>query len=276
MPFNLHINISGLCLFIPRPATEDATNGHMHVVFPRFRGAHHGSDRHIPVIGFDAAHLDPRNSGFHDALAMTVFRGYALRIGAGESAAVALPQELANLRDVTDEPLDPDVLGPNDNNKVVARLTLGAGRLLPPETGHCWRWRTNIDQPMANVLDWTVEQMDGDRLELVPLEFDGTPVYQTPSEARKVRTLYPVNVDGVDQIRMLVHHVPAGDLPLDPEEHHAPCPGYEPHHFRSYFEVFTRPVPPILPRYAGIGCRTSGTVSKGGSPFNCMGGAVWP
>jgi hypothetical protein len=86
-------------------------------------------------------------------------------------------------------------------------------------------------------------------------------------------TLHPIA--GV--INVGVHHVPHGDLPLDPPVHLPPSPETQPPHFRAFFHVLGPSVPVVLPRYKGppADCPPQddpcpSLPELGGSPFTCM------
>jgi hypothetical protein len=277
MAFNLRITFSGLCLFVPQPAgrgSNRGATGRMHVLMPGMFGHEHAMDRHVPILSYDAGYL-VQGGPTLGVPALAKLSGLALAPVAGEEASLALCGHIVDLKEITRKPVDPDHLGADTKKKLVARVTLGAGKLTRVSPGVCWEWRPGEFRPIAHRVEWEIPGIEGDRLELVGdiLGGGGTP--------KALGTLFPV--DG--RINLEVLHDTAHELPPDPMPmHHSapPMPGDSPKHFSAYYGVFGGPVPIVLPRYWGDlsdapaianGCEVI-PPDMGGRPYNCLVAAV--
>jgi hypothetical protein len=243
MAFTLRITFSGLCLFVPEPVPGGAT-GRMHVLMPGMYGHHHhGPDRHVPVLSYDAGHLVPGAPAM-GVPALAKLTGHQLTLAAGNQAELALCGEIVDLREVTGRGVDPDHLGADAKRKLVSRLTLGAGRITRVAPGVCWEWRPGEFRPIAHRVEWEIENVEGDSLSLVADPIGGG------GAQKPLGTLYPV--DG--RVNLRVFHETPDDLPPDPapvDHLPAPMPGDHPKHFSAFYGLFGGPVPIVLPRYWG-------------------------
>jgi hypothetical protein len=270
MAFTLRITFSGLCLFVPE-AVNGGPTGRMHVLMPGMYGhCHHGPDRHIPVLSYDAGYLVPGGPVI-GVPALAKLTGLQVVPVAGESADLTLCASIVDLRAVTGKPVDPDHLGSDSKKKLVSRMTLGAGRITRVAPGVCWEWRPGEFRPIAHRVEWEIPGVEGDSLTLMAEPIGGG------GEAKPLGTLYPV--DG--RVNLELFHETPQDLPPDPmpvEHQSPPMPGEPPKHFSAFYGVFGGPVPIVLPRYWG---KLSDCPSvpddceilppeMGGTPFNCL------
>lgn len=77
MSYTLRINFSGLCMFVPEPAS--VTNpDRMHVLMPTPRGHASWPDGHVAALGFDTVHLRQKATG---GMAFRPLSGYAFKLG---------------------------------------------------------------------------------------------------------------------------------------------------------------------------------------------------
>jgi len=243
MAFTLRITFSGLCLFVPEPAGS-GPNGKMHVLLPGMSGDHDAvEDRHIPVLAFDAGYL-VEGGALNGVTAMAKLTGHTLTPVTGEDAVLTLCPQIVNLRDVTELPVDPDLLADDTGNKLVSRVTLGAGQMTRVSPGVCWEWGPGEFRPMAHRAEWEIAGVTGDSIELAAELLGGG------GPSQPLGTLYPV--DGLVSLDVL--HVTQQDLPPDPlPAEHQPTlePGENAKHFSAYYGLFGEPVPIRMPRYWG-------------------------
>ena len=270
MAFTLRITFSGLCLFAPE-TTPGGTTGRMHVLMPGMFGHHHhGEDRHVPMLAYDAGHL-LQGSPAMGSLTVAKLTGYKLAPVEGESADVRMCSHIVDLREITNRPVDPDHLRADTRKKLVSRVTLGAGRITRVAPGVCWEWRPGEFRPIAHRVEWEIPEMEGDRLTLVADPISGG------GAAKPLGTLFPI--DG--RINLEIIHETPQDLPPDPlplEHQPVPMPGESPKHFSAFYGLFGGPVPIVLPRYWGKlgdcptlpgGCDLI-PPAMGGSPYTCL------
>jgi hypothetical protein len=243
MAFTLRITFSGLCLFVPEPAGS-GPNGRMHVLMPGMSGDHDAvEDRHVPVLAFDAGYL-VEGGALNGVTAMAKLTGHTLTPVTGEDAVLTLCSQIVNLRDVTELPVDPDLLADDTGNKLVSRVTLGAGQMTRVSPGVCWEWGPGEFRPIAHRAEWEIAEVPGDSIELVAEPLGGG------TTSQPVGTLYPV--DGLVSLDVL--HVTQQDLPPDPlpVEHQLTLePGENAKHFSAYYGLFGEPVAIRMPRYWG-------------------------
>jgi hypothetical protein len=274
MAFTLRVTFSGLCLFVPEPAAGHAT-GRMHVLLPgMYEHHHHGGDRHIPVLSYDAGHL-VAGGPLIGVPALAKLTRHKLTLAPGHDADLRLCGQIVDLRGITGRPVDPDHLGADTKRKLASRITLGAGGITRVAPGVCWEWRPGEFRPIAHRVEWEIEDVEGDRLALVSEPISGGGAQQP------LGTLFPVN----GRVNLEIFHETPQDLPPDPmpvEHQQPPMPGEHPKHFSAYYGLFGDPVPIILPRYWGA-LDESPPVSDpcpviqsemGGTPFTCLVAAV--
>jgi hypothetical protein len=270
MAFTLRITFSGLCLFVPEPAAGGSA-GRMHVLMPGMGGHHHhgSEDRHVAALAYDTGHLVP--GGTPTGLtAMAPLSGRQLIPVAGEAATLALCGHIPDLREITGRAVDPDHLGPDTSKKLAARVTLGAGQITRVSPGVCWEWRPGELRPIANRVEWEIENVEGEQLTLVSELIGG-------GEQKALGTLFPMN----GRVNLVVYHEPPQDLPPEPlpvEDQPVPARGFTPPHFSAFYGLFGGPVPTLLPRFRGLldeaptlanGCATI-PPEMGGLPFTCL------
>jgi hypothetical protein len=242
MAFTLRITFSGLCLFAPE-AAGGGTTGRMHVLLPGMFGHHHdGVDRHVAVLSYDAGALVQGGPPL-GVPAMARLTGHALSFGGGDTASLQLCGHIPDLKAVTDQAVDPDTLAGDTRQKLVSRVTLGAGSITGVAPGVCWEWQGEF-RPIAHQVRWEIPNMEGDRLTVVATPLGGGGV------SRPLGTLFPT--DGLLSVSVL--HETVENLPPDPlpAEHQPELrPGEQPRHFAAYFGLFGGPVPMVIPRYWG-------------------------
>ncbi|WP_420126200.1 hypothetical protein [Longimicrobium sp.] len=277
MAFTLRITFSGLCLFVPEPATPGGTTGRMHVLMPGMFGHHHhGADRHVPVLAYDTGHL-VQGAAAMGVSALAKLTGHELVIADGDGANLHLCDHIVDLRGVTGRGVDPDHLGPDTKRKLVSRVTLGAGEITGVSPGVCWEWRPGEFRPIAHRVQWDIPDVQGDSLilETAPIGGGGA--------SRALGTLFPV--DG--RVNLEVFHETPQDLPPDPmpmDHQPAPMPGDHPKHFSAFYGVFGGPVPMVLPRYWGTLADCPPLADPcailppqmGGTPLTCLVAGVGP
>lgn len=243
MAFTLRITFSGLCLFVPEPVANGT--GRMHVLMPGMFGHHHHSpeDRHVPVVVYDAGSLVQGGAAL-GVPSLARITGYTLALGQGDTANLSLCSQIVDLSAITGLPVDPDHLGADAKNKLVTRITLGAGGITRVSPGVCWEMQPGEFRPIANRVEWEIPDFPGDSLTLEAqlLAGGGTP--------RALGTLYPR--DGRLSIDIL-HETPQ-ELPPEPlglEHRPTLVPGDQPKHFSAFYSLFGEPVPIVMPRYWG-------------------------
>jgi hypothetical protein len=273
--FTLRITFSGLCLFVPEPV-GGGSRGRMHVLMPGMFGHHHDpADRHVPVIAYDAGYL-VQGGPLLGVPALARLTGQTFVPVAGDEAELRLCSQIVDLRAVTGRSVDPDLLADDKQEKLVSRVTLGAGRMTRVAPGVCWEWGPGELRPIAHRAEWEIPDVPGDGLTLVSEPLGG-------GGRRHMGTLFPVN----GALNLEVLHEPAQDLPPDPlpaEHQRAPMPGESPKHFAAYYSLFGGPVPTRMPRYRGRltdcpgfpgGCETI-PPDMGGMPFYSLIAGVGP
>jgi len=271
MAFKLLIEISGMCMFVPKPQLREADPpDRMFVLLPRPEHEH-GADRHVAVLAFDSALLRADATDPDDSIVLTSLDDLELHVP-GETPDLFVCPEIPNLRVVTVRPVDSALLGPDpDPSRLLSRVELNGGQMTAVDPGACWEWPAGAFRNMAFRVRWQVDFAAAESLHLVLTDLSGG--------GDRTIELHPLPAmdegePGVIAIRVL--HVPAEDLPPTPEEHHDTPPfGFEPEHFRSFFRLFGEALPVVLPKLWGPGdfCGTPvcpSILGEGGSPFNCI------
>jgi hypothetical protein len=243
MAFTLRITFSGLCLFVPE-AAGGGTTGRMHVLLPGMFGHHHaGADRHVAALSYDAGALVQGGPAL-GVTAMARLTGYTLSFGGGDTAALRLCAHIPDLKEVTNQAVDPDHLADDTRGKLVSRVTLRAGRITRVAQGVCWEWGPGEFRPIAHRAEWEIADVDADRLTVIATPLGGGGV------SRSLGTLFPN--DGL--LSLMVYHDTVENLPPDPlSAEHQPTlkPGDHAPHFAAFYGVFGEPVPMRLPRFWG-------------------------
>ncbi|HEU0080351.1 MAG TPA: hypothetical protein VFQ76_22070, partial [Longimicrobiaceae bacterium] len=237
MAFTLRINFSGLCMFVPQPAS-----GEMLVLLPQPRGHTHGADRHVAVLGFDTAHLRGSATTRDGITALKRLAGLNLTLlGAGAENLIVC-SEIVNLRSVTGKPASTAA----NARTMVARVVLRAGKMSGIAPGACWEWDAGKFRHLANEAEWKIDSSDASLV---------VPVSDFAGNALPPLQFFPITpASGTPFIDLIVHHVPVGDLPPEPDPiQHEPDFGAQPGHFLAYYSLFAGAVPVRLPRYWGSG-----------------------
>lgn len=274
MPFTLRINFAGLCLFAPE-VVQTGPLGRMHVLMPNAVAHAHCSDRHIPVLFFNIAHLNP-NAPAVNMEAQYSMRGRTLNFG-GSDALLNVCAQVVNLRPVTRRPISPRLFGKDVGERLAARVTLGQGRMRRVAPGFCWTWDDGEVRRIAHQAVWEIEYPTSNSLKLEAVNFAENDVQQLPE-------LHPVTLHtGEEVIDLFIHHVPSAELPPDRAQAHELSPGTEAPHFSEYYRLFGGPVPVRIPRFwsknddapptSAGDCELIG--SKGEEAYNCMLAGAW-
>ena len=275
MPNLLRIHFTGLCLFAPEHSGGEGV-GKMHVLFPATTGGGHdhahGGTPHIAKLVFDRAHLRPGNTEEADTPA-TLPLDHAVLTVPGNEANLSLCRQIVNLRDVGGE-VDPDQLRADEAKKLGGRATLGKGSNDAVEAGRCWKWNGEV-RPMTHRVQWTVPFEEGS----FTLRREGL---HGRGENRFLE-LHPIN----REINVMIYHLPRGQSPWD-DDTGGRERGKTPDHFASLYSTLATYSHLAFPEYhsedgcgaAEYDCEPVGGTSKlarwGGTPFNCMGGGVYP
>jgi hypothetical protein len=261
----LRLYFSGMHLFVP--VREPDPSPRVHVVMPKSVG-HHAPEQHIPMLAVNADHLVANTPRGGRGWYTYPLRGRVLTVEEHGALDTRICPEILDLRDVTNRTVDPDVLGANAHENVVARVDLFAGRMSSVERGACWYWSSPAPRPAAHVAEWEV-QWPMDYVELTLTDFAGIPQVTLPP-------LYPLRDTDVVEVSIL--HLPPAALPREEEEEvHPPPQLSEAPHFGCYFFLLNgygyegRPrfaLPPS--KCAPIPMPCPAIVHSGGSPYNCM------
>jgi hypothetical protein len=244
MAFTLRITFSGLCLFVA-DGEPGATTGRMHVLLPGMFGHHDcGAHRHVAALGYDAGSL-VKDGPVLGVPALATLRDMVLEFGSGDTASLRLCSQIPDLREITNQPVDPDHLAGDTSEKLVGRVTLHAGAISRVAQGVCWEWRPGEFRPIANRVEWEIPGVEGDSLTVTATHLRGG------GAPRTLGVLYPT--DGV--LNVDLYHVSAETMPPDPlPAAHQPtlAVGEHPPHFSAFYGVFGDEVEqPVLPRYHG-------------------------
>jgi hypothetical protein len=242
MAFTLRITFSGLCLFVPEPANGGAA-GRMHVLMPSMSGEHGMADRHVAALAYDTGYLV--EGGTHTGItALAGLAGQQFTPVLGEAASLALCSHIVDLREITGRGVDPDHLGADNQKKLMARATLGAGGITGVAPGVCWEWRPGEVRPIAHKVQWEIPDVEGDSLTLVSEPIGGG------GGQKALGTLYPMN----GRVNLVLYHETTQDLPPEPlpvESQPVPARGFIPHHFAAYYSLFGGSVTTLMPRFWG-------------------------
>lgn len=268
MTFTLRITFSGLCLFVPE-AVGGAATGRMHVLMPGMFGHHHhGTDRHIAALSYDAGSL-VQGGPVLGVPSLATLSGLALEFGSGDTAELGLCGHIPDLREITGRGVDPDQLGPDTRGKLASRVTLRAGRITGVAPGVCWEWRPGEFRPIAHKVEWEIPRVKGDRLAVMATRLGGG------GAPKSLGTLFPTG----GRLNLEVYHDTTENLPPEPvpiAQQAIPAPGEHPRHFSAFYDVFGDSVPTLLPRYRGNDCppvaNPCGTLEEemGGTPYTCL------
>ncbi|HYR09452.1 MAG TPA: hypothetical protein VEQ60_16825 [Longimicrobium sp.] len=244
MAFTLRITFSGLCLFVAE-GEPGATTGRMHVLLPGMFGHHDcGSHRHVAALGYDAGSL-VQGGPVLGVPSLARLKHLALAFGSGDTASLRLCSQIPDLREITNQPVDPDQLADDTSEKLVSRVTLHAGSISRVAQGVCWEWRPGEFRPIANRVEWEIPDMEGDSLIVTatPLRGSGSP--------KPLGKLYPTDgVLSLDVFHETAENMPPDALPADRQP--ALAVGEHPPHFSAFYDVFGSEVQdPVLPRYHG-------------------------
>jgi hypothetical protein len=264
MSFVLRINFSGLCLFVPK--TDESGVRLMHILMPSAEGGHHAEHRHVPVLGFDTAHLRKGSERRDRIIAQKSIRRNAVHIGQ-EGATLTVCPDLVNLAPMVADPPAPDLFGTDAGRRLAARVTLGAGKMTAVASGVCWAWGGGV-QRITHQVEWTIDSVAAPELNL--------PLGALSKGSADSLTLHPIPDQnlGKDVIDIFIHHLPPVDMEPEPIPVQRPALGTPAPHFMMYYELFTpREVQtPLFVSTNACPPQECAPISKkkGGSAFNCV------
>jgi hypothetical protein len=266
----LRLYFSGTQLFVP--VSAGAGSSRVSAVMPISAG-HHAPDQHVPVLAVREGYLSSGSTQEGEGWFVFPLRGRVLTIPQVDSLDSRICPEIVNLRDVTPLAIDADTLATNSRGKAVARVDLYAGRMYRVEQGACWYWNAPSPRPAAHIAEWVIEWPET----TVSLELRDWYGHQPVALPK----LYPLaNTDVID---VSILHLPATEMPPEPEPAHDPPPMSEAPHFGNYFVLLDGYGPEGRLRFAAPpnacdplpnGCPP--LIFSGGSPFNCMLATVTP
>lgn len=264
---NIRIIFSGLCLFTP-----DQERNRMVVLFPM---SHDGMDRHVPILEFDTAYLSAGSSSLNHVFAHVPLRDQDLDFP-GTDLDMTLCPQVVNLRPVTGNAVDPALLADDPEGMISARVTLAGGSNTAVGHGKCWAYNGQ-QRSITHQLEWTIET-DDTSLQLTPRGIGAA--------AAAIPLLHPVPMtvgggSATDTIVLYIHHVPAADLPPDPQPVEVKAAGFQPEHFGMFYMLYGATERTELPTLLADDCEPSGgcpfiAVERGGSPFTCVVGSSVP
>ncbi|HEX8696748.1 MAG TPA: hypothetical protein VF746_30295 [Longimicrobium sp.] len=237
MPFNLHIEIAGICLFVRR-----SRDGKLHVLLPPVAGM----EPHVKVIGWPAKYNPKAPTGkTHQELSLEAGTlDLSQLVEGGDSLVVDLPG-VVDISDIVNMPAD--------QTKALAHVVIGHGTLCPsPPCQHRKgaRWRINSRPPthMATSIQWRITGVTNEVEDDNGVRRPGLKI--KTSNGGTLATLRP---DSDGQIRIYVYNAPHDELPSQPEPTNPVLnPGDEAHHFRGYYALFGDKAGP-LPQFEDEG-----------------------
>jgi hypothetical protein len=278
MSNTLRIHFTGLVLFAPEHGKEHGT-GKMHVLFPATTGdvGHSHGVPHIARLMFDSAHLRPNSTGM-SGRPVTVLLDHVVLTLPGNEANLDLCRQIVNLKDVGGV-VHEDQFGMDRRKRLAGRVTLGRGSNDGVEPGLCWRWNGKV-RPITHRVQWTIPFGES----MITLERQGLHGH---AENRFLQ-LHPV----AGEIPVVIYHLPANQTPWDEPTATERAEGRLPDHFQSLYHALDDYGPLAFPEFVSeSGCGAEGyqcapieeeegnlsTFARwGGTPFNCMGGGVYP
>jgi hypothetical protein len=272
--FTLNIDFAGMCLFVAKPSA-----GRMYVVLPSAGGGgEHSDHRHVPLLVFDAAHLDL--TGIPPALLSGLKVHVPLRhlsfTVPGTAPVLSLCPDMADLTPVAkghallDGVLDDGNPAPDE---LASRITLETGKIAGLFPGACWQWANTVRR-VAHKVRWSAT-LEGASfsLDLTALRAEGT---------QRTIALRPLPT-GNGTITLKVHHSPPGDLPPEQGTPERPVYNAAAPHFEGYYTLFEGDLPAEVPLFRTVqGCNATGGADctpisdMGGSPYTCMVAGITP
>lgn len=261
MSFDLIVNFTGLCMFVPE---DDAL---MHVLLPTIpESMDHGEGEGMtgPAMGphrarviYDMAYTDPRSVeviGEWDrkelAHRMLDFSwlGGRVRDGSGNLGDVYnpnLPKELLDFNYITGQSIDRTLVADKTpGERLLARVTFGSGAVECYEPGALWEIEDDppTARKMAWWIKWRIADIRGDRLDLALEGLNG-------GQGAATQALHPI--DG--EIELFVYHVPPEQLPPNAYIPPEPSPGTPPGHIHAFFELYDHPASTRRITFSGAG-----------------------
>lgn len=265
MSIDVHIQFTGLCLFVKDPNLPQVhvffpkTSDHVHVPGTGHSTADGEVEYHAARLIFDTAHLRSGMSAADGIRAHVRLEDRALVFPADPAGTANpdVPAGVVNVSKVTGRRVASELLAPSSaKDGLTGRVVLpqGAGAIL--DSGVCWELDGKYVR-LPHLVRWTIRIPDADlKLPLRPLEGGGE---------QTIPTLYPIG----GAIYLYVHHSPPSDLPPAPRVVRPPTKTRA-EHFKAYYSLLepgaSRPVPVLLDETA---CADRDT-TRGGSPYNCM------
>lgn len=259
----LTVQFYGLCLFVPDP-----DQGIVHVLMPAagVPGGLQGIPAHFARLYADEGYLSLGSPVAGRLVEVADLTRKHLRVDMPGALDYSLPATLANLRDVTGEPLVPAALGPDPGAYLTARVGLASGAGTLPANPVCWRFPpTTPRRPLTSTVVWTIPDdpaVPDAEIRLVVEEF-GT-------GAARETVLFPI--DG--KVEVWVYHT---DTNLLPGGAGSPPmrPGQPASHFAAYYILFDPAVANgAVPIADPCDTTNRGDGDRYGAiPYTCMGPA---
>jgi hypothetical protein len=166
--------------------------------------------------------------------------GCYLELTQAGSLNTTLPEGVVNVYPSVGRLIDPALVGPNPDTRVVSRVTMAAGDLQVIDPGEYWRWLSPDPQRVACLVQWTLT-FPSAPLQLQLIGFNGGVTHLT---------LAPVGNSTV--IDAAVMHVPKKQLPPNKFKPLPPDRCEPSEHFQAFYNVFHQPTHRPVPIYWGV------------------------
>lgn len=219
MAFQLHIEFSGLCMFVP-----DHASGEMHVLLPDSERHAHDVGRHYTRLFYDEGHKTGGvRTGVRERIPLDRRALLVPRFGA--AAMLTLPQQVADVTDFTGK-LARSQVGDQPGG-VLARVTLSSGRITHCAPGAYWKVGNRF-ACMTNLVRWTLEVPQNS----IELPFAGL----NGAGSGSLVELFPIG----GELLLEVYNALEADMPpVGPKPYPSPGNGHRADHFAVYYEMFT-------------------------------------
>lgn len=272
--FDLHIRITGLCLYVPRksasgtvdrielvlPDTSDLEGSHNHAHGGKGGGGGHREEKHVFRLVYDTAYLREDQTSEDGVPTGPLLDGHTLSFPRGAGMfSPALPTTIATIKRAP----KPEVLA-GSMNGAKGRIILSEGGFVGHDAGACWKWQSNEPRRMGFVVDWLIEGFSGASLRLL---LDGSPMNPP---------LFPIRIDGENQVRIRIYHAMASEISQIPSPPPEPPIDGEGFHFKAYRKLFPPPVIPLPLYHSRNRCEGGDEKDPKGMIFTCMSAQVEP
>lgn len=278
MPFQLNVTFSGMCLLV-----HDRDSDRLQVLMPptgTVSGGHHGHgmDVHLPRLGYYGDRLKP-NGGERGGVQLIKLEDVLVEfpgIRSTDAFHFEPSPDVLNVNEITGRTVPKSLFGPLTGGRVLSRVTLDKGRERWHHPGARWDIGRGAPEQMAIATTWTVDEVQGDTLEVNLTGLNG-------SRTAQRLTLYP---DTEGRLNLHVFHAPADEIRTD--ELPRCWPGQEPwrvaampspddtaDHFAAFYTLYDPlPVPRFVDRGAAGEKSSAAPEALFGSKFTCGTGAA--